>query len=80
VTVLADGDFHQAPFTSRSLDGRTGRGDTCFAAYLGGRLASPPEEATLLAAAITTLKQENPGPWRGTAADVESVMEAWAVS
>jgi sugar/nucleoside kinase (ribokinase family) len=79
VTVLADGDIHQAPFTSRSLDGRTGRGDTCFATYLGGRLTSSPEEATLLAAAVTTLKQERPGPWRGTMADVKDVMEAWAI-
>jgi sugar/nucleoside kinase (ribokinase family) len=78
VTVLADGDLYQAPFTSRSLDGRTGRGDTCFATYLGARLDRTPEEATLLAAAITTLKQERPGPWRGTMDDVERVIETRA--
>ena len=71
VTVFADGHIYQAPFTPRSLKGRTGRGDTCFATYLGGRLGAPPEEATRLAAAVTTLKQEEPGPWRGTRADVE---------
>ena len=80
VTVLANGDLYQAPFTSRSLDGRTGRGDTCFAAYLGARLDRTPEEATLLAAAITTLKQERPGPWHGTMADVERVMGSWTLS
>ena len=34
VNVYADGEVHFAPFTSRSLAGRTGRGDTCFATYL----------------------------------------------
>lgn len=71
VTVWADGQLYQAPFTSRTLAGRTGRGDTCFATYLGKRLSLPPQEATRWAAAVTSLKQEQPGPWRGTPADVE---------
>ena len=70
VTVFAEGKIRNAPFTPRSLDGRTGRGDTCFAAYLGSRLTHPPEEATQLAAAVTTLKQEKPGPWRGSIEDL----------
>jgi sugar/nucleoside kinase (ribokinase family) len=74
VTVFAEGRVHQAPFTPRSLAGRTGRGDTCFAAYLGQRLTASPEVATRLAAAVTTLKQEQPGPWRGTLADVEALL------
>lgn len=74
VTVFADGHIYQAPFAPRSLKGRTGRGDTCFATYLGARLDAPPEEATRLAAAVTTLKQEEPGPWRGTLADVEKCL------
>jgi sugar/nucleoside kinase (ribokinase family) len=74
LTVFADGQIHQAPFTPRSLVGRTGRGDTCFATYLGRRLTASAEEATRLAAAITTLKQEHPGPWRGTLADVEFLL------
>jgi sugar/nucleoside kinase (ribokinase family) len=76
VTVLADGCFCQAPFTPRSLAGRTGRGDTCFATYLGRRLTASPEEATCLAGAVSTLKQEQPGPWCGTLADVEAVLNA----
>ena len=71
VTVYAGGRSYQAPFTPRSLAGRTGRGDTCFATYLGRRLAASPEDATRLAAAVTTAKQERPGPWRGTLADIE---------
>jgi len=74
VTVFTDGQVFQAPFTPRSLAGRTGRGDTCFATYLGRRLTGSPEEATRLAAAVTTLKQEQPGPWRGTLADVEALL------
>jgi sugar/nucleoside kinase (ribokinase family) len=75
VTVYAGGQIHQAPFTSRVLDGRTGRGDTCFATYLGTRLEAPPERATHVAAAVTSLKQEKPGPWRGSLADVESRLQ-----
>jgi sugar/nucleoside kinase (ribokinase family) len=74
VTVLADGRIYQSPFTPRSLDGRTGRGDTCFSVYLGCRLAASPEEATRVAAAVTTLKQERPGPWRGSWTDIEQHM------
>jgi sugar/nucleoside kinase (ribokinase family) len=65
VTVWAGGRLYQAPFTPRSLRGRTGRGDTCFSTYLGRRLTASPEEATRLAAIVTTQKQEVPGPWRG---------------
>jgi sugar/nucleoside kinase (ribokinase family) len=75
VIVYANGELLKAPFTPRSLAGRTGRGDTCFATYLGKRLTSPPGEACRFAAAITTLKQEQPGPWRGTLADVEALLE-----
>jgi sugar/nucleoside kinase (ribokinase family) len=74
VTVFADGAFYHAPFTPRSLDGRTGRGDTCFATYLGRRLTGSPDEATRVAAVVTTLKQEEPGPWQGTLADVDALL------
>ena len=74
LTVFANGQIHQAPFRPRSLRGRTGRGDTCLATYLGTRLSAPPKEATRLAAAITTLKLEEPGPWRGTLADARALV------
>lgn len=77
VTVLAEGRIFHAPFTPRSLSGRTGRGDTCFHTYLGKRLSASPREATRLAAAVTTLKQERPGPWRGTLEEAEAVMRSW---
>ncbi len=70
VTVYADGQLYSAPFTPRSLAGRTGRGDTCFATYLGKRLSTGPAEACRWAGAVTTLKQEQPGPWNGDLAAV----------
>jgi sugar/nucleoside kinase (ribokinase family) len=74
LTVYADSQIYEAPFTPRSLAGRTGRGDTCFATYVGQRLSASPEQACRFAAAVTTLKQEQPGPWRGDLADVEAVL------
>jgi sugar/nucleoside kinase (ribokinase family) len=76
VTVYADGQIYWAAFAPRSLAGRTGRGDTCFATYLGRRLTASPEEATQWAGAITTLKQEKPGPWDGNMADVEAILNS----
>jgi sugar/nucleoside kinase (ribokinase family) len=74
VTVYAGERIYRAPFISRSLAGRTGRGDTCFATYVGKRLSAPPEEACQWAAAITTLKQEQAGPWRGKIEDVKALL------
>jgi sugar/nucleoside kinase (ribokinase family) len=74
VTVYADGRIYQAPFTPRNLTGRTGRGDTCFGTYVAKRLSVSAEEACRWAGAVTTLKQERPGPWRGSPADVEALL------
>jgi sugar/nucleoside kinase (ribokinase family) len=74
VLVYTGEQTYEATFTPRSMDGRTGRGDTCFATYLGKRLSAPPEEACRFAAAVTTLKMERPGPFRGTLAEVETMM------
>ena len=70
VTVLADGNFYSAPFTARSLAGRTGRGDTCFSTYITKRLTQDPETACRWAGIVTSLKQEVPGPWKGVIGDV----------
>ena len=74
VTVYSGGHFYHGPFTPTSLRGRTGRGDTCFSTYLGRRLTATAAEAAKLAGAVTTLKQEHPGPWAGTLADAEALM------
>jgi sugar/nucleoside kinase (ribokinase family) len=74
LTVLAEGRLVQVPFRPRSQVGRTGRGDTCFSTYLGMRLCEPPDRAAQVAAAITSLKQEKPGPWRGSLADADALI------
>lgn len=66
VLVYADGQFYRGPFTPRSLDGRTGRGDTCITSYVGARLTHSPAEAARIAGIVTTMKQEKHGPWDGT--------------
>jgi len=78
VTVWAERQIHRAPFRPRSLAGRTGRGDTCFATYLGRRLSASAEEATRLAGAVTSLKQEQPGPWLGSLADAQALQQECA--
>lgn len=62
--VHAEGHCHQAAFCARSLVGRSGRGDTCLGSYVAARLTASPAEATLWAAAATSLKMEAEGPIR----------------
>jgi len=71
VTVYADGKFHFSPFTARSFAGRTGRGDTCFSAYITKRLTEEAEIACRWAGVVTSLKQEVPGPWKGKIEEIE---------
>lgn len=75
VTVFADDKFFTAPFTPRSLAGRTGRGDTCFSTYIAKRLTSSVETACRWAGVVTTMKQEIPGPWKGSLEEVENILE-----
>lgn len=74
VVVFAEGRFHEAPFLPKKVLGRSGRGDTCLAAYLSRRITHDFAAATLWAAALTTLKLETAGPFSGTAADVERTL------
>ncbi|MGN0526922.1 MAG: PfkB family carbohydrate kinase [Acutalibacteraceae bacterium] len=75
--VLAyDGEnAYTCPIKARNLSGRTGRGDTTFAAYINERLNKSMEEALLYATAIVSLKMETPGVFKGTKADIESYIE-----
>lgn len=59
-----------APFTPRRTAGRTGRGDTTFGAYLAWRLDHDSRESARFAAALASLKMENPGPFAGSLEDV----------
>jgi sugar/nucleoside kinase (ribokinase family) len=74
--VLANGEFFEAPFHTRRMNGRSGRGDTCTGAYVAIRLSVQPAEATLWAAALTSLKMENPGPFKGSRAEVAQLVES----
>jgi sugar/nucleoside kinase (ribokinase family) len=71
VLVRAGDAFYQAPFLPRRLVGRSGRGDTCIAAYMAHRLNAPPAEAVMRAAAVASLKMESDGPFRGDGSQVE---------
>jgi len=71
VLVAHEGQHHQAPFVPDAVRGRSGRGDTCTAAYLSRRLGAPPEDAVVWAAAVTSLKLESEGPFRREPAEVE---------
>ena len=74
VLVHANGEFHATRFHPKELVGRSGRGDTCIGSYLAKRQSATPAEATVWAAALTSLKMEAEGPFRGEAADVEELI------
>jgi sugar/nucleoside kinase (ribokinase family) len=57
------------------LDGRSGRGDTCVGTYMAMRLSMSPHEAGIWAAAVTSLKMENPGPFSRSVREVESFIQ-----
>ena len=77
VLVYAGGEFHEAGFFPERLVGRSGRGDTCLAAYVARRLAFPPAEATRWAAAVTSLKMEAEGPFRRDIGEVERYLDRY---
>jgi sugar/nucleoside kinase (ribokinase family) len=68
--VYARERFYEAPFLPQKLIGRSGRGDTCIASYIAKRLESSPKDATIWAAAITSLKMEAEGPIKRKKEDV----------
>jgi sugar/nucleoside kinase (ribokinase family) len=72
--VYADGQMLEMGFYPIRLDGRSGRGDTCIGTYMATRLAMPPHEAGIWAAAVTSLKMENLGPYNRPIQDVEDLI------
>lgn len=71
VLVYDGKDFYTCPIRARNLSGRTGRGDTTFAAYINERLHNDIKTSLLYATATVSLKMETPGPFKGTRADVD---------
>ncbi len=74
--IAYDGEnTYACPIRARNLSGRTGRGDTTFAAYINERLNSGVKEALLYATAIVSLKMETPGVFKGSRADVDAYID-----
>ena len=74
--VYADGKFHEMNFYPARLDGRSGRGDTCIGTYIAMRLSKSPREAGIWAAAVTSLKMENLGPFDRSMEEVKDLIHA----
>ena len=75
--VLAyDGkEIYTCPIRARNLSGRTGRGDTTFAAYLNERLSNNIKTSLLYATATVSLKMETPGALKATRAEIEKYID-----
>ncbi len=76
VLARVNGKTYYEKFTNKSVVGRTGRGDTTFAAYLAWRADHDVPESLRFAAALVSLKMESPGPFNGTLCDVLARMQA----
>ena len=72
VLVYADGKAYELGFYPTSLEGRSGRGDTCIGTYTAMRLTKSPLEAGIWAAAVTSLKVERVGPFNREISEVEA--------
>jgi sugar/nucleoside kinase (ribokinase family) len=75
VLARVNGTTYYEKFSNRTTVGRTGRGDTTFAAYLARRSDHDVAESLEFAAALVSIKMETPGPFQGTLADVLTRMK-----
>lgn len=74
--LIYDGErVYTCPIKSRNLSGRTGRGDTTFAAYINERLYNDAATALLWATATVSLKMETRGQFLGTRQDVQAYID-----
>ena len=74
--VFADGQFYEEDFFPKKLIGRSGRGDTCIASYTAKRLNASPQDATIWAVAVTSLKMEAEGPFQRTIKEVNDLVQS----
>lgn len=65
VCVYDGREFYESPFTGFTIEGRTGRGDTCTSALLVGMHRTGLREATAVAAEVTSKKMRYRGAYRG---------------
>ena len=75
VIVYDGNEFYSVPIRARNLSGRTGRGDTTFAAYMTERLSHSIQDSLLYATATVSNKMEIPGPYKGTRKDIENYID-----
>lgn len=75
VIIYHDGGGKQVNFFPKQINGRSGRGDTCLASYVAKRLSASSGEALIWAAALTSLKMENEGPFNRDIHEVEVLIE-----
>ncbi len=75
VLARVNGKTYYEKFSNRSVVGRTGRGDTTFAAYLSWRMEHDVGESLKFAAALVSIKMETPGPFQGTLQEVYDRVE-----
>jgi len=73
--VYANSQFYEEEFFPKKLIGRSGRGDTCIAAYVAKRLNASSQEATIWATAVTSLKMEAEGPFQRTMKEVNDLIQ-----
>jgi len=77
ILVHADGKFHHYRFHASSMEGRSGRGDTCVGSYVSMRLSLPPVEAGKWSTAATSLKIERHGVFNRSVAEVEAFIQKY---
>jgi sugar/nucleoside kinase (ribokinase family) len=76
VLARVKGKTYYEKFSNSNISGRTGRGDTTFAAYLSHRLDHEVAGSLKFAAALVSIKMESPGPFNGTLEDVYQRLKA----
>jgi len=75
VLARVNGVTYFEKFSNNSVIGRTGRGDTTFAAYQSWRLTHDVPTSLKFAAALVSVKMETYGPFKGTLEDVYKRLE-----
>lgn len=74
--LIYDGkEFFTCPIKARNLSGRSGRGDTTFAAYITERLTKDVSESLLFATALVSHKMEKAGAYRGNRESVNNYIK-----
>lgn len=74
VLLYFAGQSHHARFYPRTLNGRSGRGDTCIGSYMAMRMTLDPPQALIWAAAVTSLKMDKLGPFDRSIDEVRALI------